>query len=117
MEILTTDQLIAKKCVQCAAGTAPYSAELSQQQLVNLPGWKLGDDKQSIFKTWIFSNFLQGLEFCNQVGSVAEEEQHHPDLHLTDYRHVRIDLATHSIDGLSESDFILAAKINSIEPQ
>ncbi|MDA8563387.1 4a-hydroxytetrahydrobiopterin dehydratase [Mariniblastus sp.] len=116
MEILSSDQLIAKKCEVCETGTDPYSVKHSQQQLDNLPGWELGDDQKNIFKTFTFSNFLQGLEFCNQVGAIAEEDQHHPDLHLTGYRNVRVEMTTHSIGGLSENDFILAAKIDSIEP-
>ena len=115
MEILTNGQLIAKSCEPCEAGTEPYSAGYSQQQLDNLPDWKLGDDQKSIFKTWTLSNFLQGLEFCNQIGVIAEIDQHHPDLHLTGYRNVRVELMTHSIGGLSENDFILAAKIDGIE--
>ena len=115
MEILTSDQLIARKCESCKSGVSPCSVALSQQQLENLPGWELGDDQKSIFKEWTFSNFLQGLEFCNRIGVVAEQEQHHPDLHLTGYRHVRVELMTHNIDGISKNDFILAAKINGVE--
>ena len=117
MEILTIDQLTARKCERCTAGAAPYSAELSQRQLVNLPGWELGDNNQGIFKTWVFSNFLEGLDFCNRIGAIAEEEQHHPDLHLTGYKYVRVEVMTHDIGGLSKNDFILAAKIDGIERQ
>ena len=115
MEILTSDQLIAQKCKRCEGSNSPCSVELSQQQLKNLPGWELGDDQKSISKTWTFSNFLQCLEFCNRIGVIAEEEQHHPDLHLTGYKYVRVDVMTHDIDGLSKNDFILAAKINRVE--
>jgi len=115
MKIQTIDQLAARKCEAFEGGIAPCSVAFTEQQLQNLPGWELSEDGKSIFKTWTLSNFLQGLDFCNQVGAIAEAEQHHPDLHLTGYRHVRVDLMTHDIDGLSENDFILAAKINGVE--
>jgi len=115
MEILTNDQLIAQKCKPCKGGTTACSVELSQRQLENLPGWQLSEDQKGIFKSYTFSNFVQGLEFCNRVGAVAEQEQHHPDLHLTGYKHVRVELMTHDIGGLSANDFILAAKINGVE--
>ena len=115
MDILTSDQLLARKCEPCKSDTPPCSVALSRQQLENLPGWELGDDQKSIFKVWTFSNFLECLAFFNQVGVVAERDQHHPDLHLTGYRNVRVEMMTHSIDGLSENDFILAAKIDGID--
>lgn len=115
MEILTSDQLMDQKCKPCQGGVPAYSVALSQQQLENLPGWELSEDQKSIFKSYTFSNFLQGLDFCNRVGTIAEQEQHHPDLHLTGYKHVRVELMTHDIGGLSANDFILAAKINGVE--
>lgn len=115
MEIQTSDQLIARKCKACEGGVAPCSVAFTRQQLENLPGWELAENGKSIFKKWTLSNFLEGLDFCNQVGSIAEADQHHPDLHLTGYRHVRVDLMTHSIGGLSANDFILAAKINHLD--
>jgi 4a-hydroxytetrahydrobiopterin dehydratase len=115
MEIQTSDQLKARKCEPCEGGVDPCSLSFTQEQLGKIPGWELGDDQKSIFKKWTFSNFVQSLDFCNRVGAIAEEDQHHPDLHLTGYRNVRVDLTTHAIGGLSENDFILAAKINQAE--
>ena len=62
-------------------------------------------------------NFMAGVEFFNKVAALAEEEGHHPDLHLEGYRQVAVELWTHAIGGLSENDFILAAKINQIPIQ
>ena len=115
MEIQTSDQLTARKCVPCEGGVAPCTLSFTQQQLGKLPGWELSEDGKLISKQWKFSNFMQSLDFCNRIGVIAEEDQHHPDLHLTGYRNVRVDLTTHAIDGLSENDFILAAKIDRVQ--
>lgn len=84
------------------------------QQLESLPGWYLTHENQRIRKDWKLENFLQSLEFFNAIGKVAEEEAHHPDLHLVSYREVSIEIWTHVVGGLSENDFILAAKIDQI---
>jgi 4a-hydroxytetrahydrobiopterin dehydratase len=82
--------------------------------LANVDGWELSADSQSISRSWTVKNFMAGIEFFNRVAALAEEEGHHPDLHLEGYRKVRIALSTHAIGGLSENDFILAAKINQL---
>ena len=115
MEIHTSQQLTAKKCEPCEGGVAAYSLEFAQQQLQNLDQWRLTDDNQRIRKDWNMKNFVQSLNFLNAVGEVAEAEAHHPDLHLEGYRNVRIEIWTHAIGGLSENDFILAAKIDQIQ--
>jgi 4a-hydroxytetrahydrobiopterin dehydratase len=116
MEIQTTAQLTAKKCVPCEGGVEPCTREFSIEQLTKLPGWQLSDDGKRIRKDWVLKNFVNSLDFFNQVGQIAETDQHHPDLHLTGYRNVQIEIWTHAIDGLSENDFILAAKIEAIAP-
>src|SRR5271157_4828349 len=80
-------------------------------------GWSLVPDGQRIRRSWTVRNFMAGVEFFNQVAALAEEEGHHPDLHLEGYRQVAVELWTHAIGGLSENDFILAAKINQIPIQ
>ncbi len=115
MQIQTSQQLSAKKCEPCEGGVAACPLEVSQQQLKNLDQWKLTPDNQRIVKTWTMKNFVQALNFFNAVGEVAEAEAHHPDLHLESYRNVRIEIWTHAIGGLSENDFILAAKIDQID--
>lgn len=114
MAVQTVDQLTQKKCKPCEGGVAPYSREESVEQLKKLSGWKLTDDGQRIRKEWTVKNFLAGLRFFNAVAEVAEADQHHPDLHLAEYRKVCIELWTHAIGGLSENDFILAAKIDQL---
>jgi 4a-hydroxytetrahydrobiopterin dehydratase len=82
--------------------------------LNDLPGWKLTDDGIRIRREWAFKNFVKGIDFINRVAELAEEEGHHPDLHLVGYRNVAIELWTHAIGGLSENDFITAAKIDDL---
>jgi 4a-hydroxytetrahydrobiopterin dehydratase len=110
----STAELVAKKCKPCEGGVAPYSREESVEQLKKLSGWKLTDDGQRIRKEWTVKNFLAGMKFFNEVAEVAETDQHHPDLHLTQYRKVAVELWTHAIGGLSENDFILAAKVDEL---
>ena len=88
--------------------------EQAQQHLASVPGWKLVRDGQRIRKEWVVKHFMAGLDFFNKVGALAEEEGHHPDLHIEGYRNVAIEIWTHAIGGLSENDFILAAKIERV---
>jgi 4a-hydroxytetrahydrobiopterin dehydratase len=90
------------------------AAEQVREYLRALPQWRLTDDGQRIRREWRVKDFLAGLDFFERVGKLAEEEGHHPDLHLTGYRNVAIELWTHAIGGLSENDFILAAKIDGV---
>jgi len=106
--------LTAKKCVACEGGVPPVSRSDAESLLRELPGWILSSKADSIEKKWTVKDFVAGMEFLNRVADLAEQEQHHPDVHLTGYRHVSIQLSTHAIGGLSENDFILAAKINQL---
>jgi 4a-hydroxytetrahydrobiopterin dehydratase len=85
-----------------------------RQYLATLPAWKLTEDGQRIRREWRVKNFPAVLDFFNRVGQVAEAEGHHPDLHLVGYRNAAIEIWTHAIGGLSENDFILAAKIDAL---
>ena len=114
MESQTAAQLTKKKCVPCEGGVPKYSLEESQAQLERLSGWRLTHDGQRIRKDWVVKHFLAGMEFFNSVAELAEEEGHHPDLHLEGYRNLGIEIYTHAIGGLSENDFILAAKIDEL---
>jgi 4a-hydroxytetrahydrobiopterin dehydratase len=117
MQTQTTDQLVAKKCVPCEGGVPRYSLEQAQAQLTTLKGWRLTHDGGRIRKDWTVKNFMAGLNFFNAVAWLAEADGHHPDLHLEGYRNVSIELWTHAIGGLSENDFILAAKIDQLPVQ
>ena len=112
MTTQTPEQLRAKKCEPCEGGVRPYAVDEAREQLARLTGWRLTHDNQRIRKDWTVKNFMAGLTFFNQVAEVAEHEGHHPDLHLEGYRKLWIELWTHAIGGLSENDFILAAKID-----
>ncbi|HEY2837922.1 MAG TPA: 4a-hydroxytetrahydrobiopterin dehydratase [Pirellulales bacterium] len=114
MSVQTAAELAAKKCVPCEGGVTPYTAEEAGQQLHSMVGWTLSPDGKRIRKEWIVKNFLAGMRFFEDVAALAEAEQHHPDLHLTSYRNVAIELWTHAIGGLSENDFILAVKIDRV---
>ncbi len=108
------DELRTKKCVPCEGGVPPLSGEEVRRLLDHLTGWRLTPDGQRIRREWWARNFQAGLDFFQQVGQLAEKEGHHPDLHLAGYRHVAIEIWTHAIGGLSENDFILAAKIDQL---
>lgn len=114
MQTQTVEQLTQKKCRPCEGGVEPYSLEESKAQLTKLAGWRLTDDNKRIRKEWTAKNFMAALDFFNRIASVAEADGHHPDLHLEGYRKVAIELWTHAIGGLSENDFILAAKIDRL---
>jgi 4a-hydroxytetrahydrobiopterin dehydratase len=114
MDIQTSSQLAEKKCVPCEGGVDPCPLPVAQRQLANLTGWRLTHDGQRIRKDWVVTNFMAGLRFFEQVAQIAEQDGHHPDLHLEGYRNVCIEIWTHAIGGLSENDFILAAKIDQV---
>ena len=109
IEILRT-----KKCVPCEGGVPPVSRAEAERLLKDLPGWRLTDDGVRIRREWVAKNFMAAIEFFNQVAALAEDEGHHPDLHLAGYRNVAVELWTHAIGGLSENDFISAAKIDQL---
>jgi 4a-hydroxytetrahydrobiopterin dehydratase len=109
---MPTQQLAAKKCRPCEGGVAKYSPQEAVGQLDQLTDWRLTRSGERIRKEWVAEDFTAALEFFNRVAELAEEEGHHPDLHLEGYRNMSIELWTHAIGGLSENDFILAAKID-----
>lgn len=110
----TADELTRKKCVPCEGGVPKLTLEEAQAHLASVPGWTLTADGQRIRREWTVRKFTDGLEFFRAVGALAEEEGHHPDLHLVGYRNLAIEIWTHAIGGLSENDFILAAKIDQL---
>ena len=112
MAVQSPEQLAKKKCEPCEGGVRPYSREEAKSQLQQLEGWTLTPDGKRIRKEWKVKDFMAGIDFFNRCAELAEEEGHHPDLHLEGYRNVSIELWTHAIGGLSENDFILAAKID-----
>ncbi len=114
MAIDSVEQLRTKKCVPCEGGVPPVPRDEVERLLRDLPGWHLTGDGIRIRREWVVKNFMAGMKFFNLVAELAEDEGHHPDLHLTGYRNVAIELWTHAIGGLSENDFITAAKIDQL---
>ncbi len=110
----TATELTRKHCAPCEGGIPPLPPDRVRDYLSSLPGWQLTADGRRIRKEWRVKNFVAGLDFFNRIGQLAEEEGHHPDLHLTAYRDVAVELWTHAIGGLSENDFIVAAKIEQV---
>jgi 4a-hydroxytetrahydrobiopterin dehydratase len=101
--------LADKHCVPCRGGIPPLKGEALRPYAEQLSGWKVIDEHH-ITKTFLFPDFKQALEFVNRAGAVAEAEGHHPDILLA-WGKAEVKTYTHKIDGLTESDFILAAKI------
>jgi 4a-hydroxytetrahydrobiopterin dehydratase len=114
MSLASHESLTHKKCVPCEGGVPKLTPAEVDDLLKSLPGWHPTRDGQRIRREWKVKNFLAGIDFFNKVAALAEEEDHHPDLHLEGYRNVAVELSTHAIGGLSENDFILAAKIDEI---
>jgi len=108
------NELVQKKCKPCEGGVPPVSQAEAKRLLQVLPGWKLTADGKAIRKEWRVKDFLTAIDFFQRVAQIAEAEDHHPDLHLTGYRNLAIELSTHALDGLSENDFILAARIDQL---
>lgn len=79
-----------------------------------IPEWSVNDEGMQIERKWTLKNFVQCVELLNRVAELAEGEGHHPDFHLTSYRKLRIVLSTHAVGGLTENDFIMAAKIDQL---
>lgn len=105
--------LADKKCIACEGGVPPLEGDELKTIFSELGGdWKIVHEHH-LEKEFQFKDFKEALEFTNKVGNLAEQEEHHPDIHLS-WGKVRIVLWTHKINGLSESDFILAAKIDRI---
>ena len=112
----SASDLASQKCLPCEGGVPKMSHEEANVHLSALPEWQLSDDGTRIQRDWQLTTFRDGIRLINNVGALAEREQHHPDLHLVSYRQVCIELTTHAIGGLSMNDFILAAKIDAIAP-
>ena len=108
------NDLLNKKCVPCEGGVLPFDVSEIHKFQKKVDGWDILKDKKNIFflnKKFIFKNFLESQNFVNKVSSISEEEGHHPDISFG-WGYAKINITTHAIEGLSENDFILAAKID-----
>jgi 4a-hydroxytetrahydrobiopterin dehydratase len=103
--------LADQHCVACTAGTPPLTDAEIKPLIEQTPGWAL--DEGHLTKAFTFPNFVEAVDFVNRITPVAEAEGHHPDLHVA-WGKVRVELWTHKINGLTESDFVMAAKIDQV---
>jgi 4a-hydroxytetrahydrobiopterin dehydratase len=104
--------LVAARCRACEGDVEKLTPAEANEQFAAISGWRFSADGTRLRKDWRVENFLAGIEFFERVAELAEAEGHHPDLHLEGYRNLWIELSTHAVGGLSENDFILAAKID-----
>lgn len=109
--------LLHKKCVPCEGGTDPLTSDEILELTPQVPEWQVSADGKSISREFVFEDFVEALVFITDVGHVAEEEGHHPDLNLHSYKKVLVTLSTMAIKGLSENDFIMAAKIDQVKAE
>lgn len=104
-----------KHCVPCEGGAPPFSNSQENENIAKVKNWSLiRDGEHKIRKQFTFRDFKGSMKFVNKVADIAEEEQHHPDIYIF-YNKVQLDLFTHAVGGLSENDFIMAAKIDELE--
>ena len=111
-----TEDLTKKKCVPCEGGVIPFDISEIHVYQKKIDGWDILKNEKKIFhlhKKYIFKNFLDSQSFINKVGEISENEGHHPDI-LFGWGYAEIKITTHAIEGLSENDFILAAKIDQL---
>ena len=108
--------LTEKKCLPCEGGVLPFDISEIHKYQKKVDGWDLTKDNKEVFflsKKFNFDNFLESQKFVNEVGKISEEEGHHPDISFG-WGYAEIKITTHAIKGISENDFILAAKIDKI---
>jgi len=110
------NDLLNKKCVPCEGGVLPFDISEIHKYQKKVDGWNILKDEKKIFflnKKFQFKNFLDSQNFVNKVGQISENEGHHPDISFG-WGYAEIKITTHAIEGLSENDFILAAKIDQL---
>ena len=110
------NDLLNKKCAPCEGGVLPFDISEIHKYQKKVDGWNINENAEKIFfleKTFKFKNFKDSQIFVNKVGKISEEEGHHPDI-IFGWGYAKINITTHAIKGLSENDFILAAKIDGI---
>jgi len=105
------EELARRKCAPCEGGVAPYGAEEARAMLAQLKGWILEDGK--LVKLYPFGNYYQTMAFVNALAWVSHREDHHPDLQVG-YNQCRVAYWTHAVSGLTENDFICAAKCDAL---
>lgn len=102
------------KCVGCEGGIPPLTAAEIKKLLPQINHWQVANDHKSIARNFKFKNFYQSMAFVNAVAWIANQENHHPDLEVG-YNYCLVKFTTHAVDGLTQNDFICAAKIDALE--
>lgn len=105
--------IIARHCTPCEGRAVPLLRTEAETWMKEIPGWQLWPDGKMISREYTFKNFADAFAFATKIAAIAEEEGHHPDL-LISWGEAGVELSTHAIGGLSENDFIVAAKIDSL---
>ena len=100
-------------CVPCRGGVSPLSEDQARAFLIETPGWTLVDGATRLMREYKFSNFAQAQDFVNKIGTLAEAQNHHPDI-AYGWGYAKLEILTHTINGLHQNDFILAAKIDAL---
>ena len=111
-----SQSLARQHCEPCDAKTPRIGRAEAERLRLSIPAWRLKGAATRLVREWTLKDFRAALALANEIGQIAEEEGHHPDLHLTDYKRLRVELSTHAIQGLSRNDFVLAAKIDQVAP-
>lgn len=106
--------LARRRCRACSGGEEPFDSAVAAQWAQLLPHWRLLDQARRLQREWIAPDFAAAVAAIVAIALRAEQADHHPDIHLERYRHLRLELTTHAIGGLSENDFILAAQIEEL---
>lgn len=106
-----SDTLLQKKCIPCEIGTPPLSSDQAEILRQQVASWTIVDN--NLTKEFKFEDFATALVFVNKIGAIAEEEGHHPDIFLS-WGKVKVSLTTHAAKGLTENDFVIAAKIDQL---
>lgn len=109
----TEDKLTRRQCKPCEGGVTPLTREEAQATLKQIAGWALSDDGKAIYRRFQFKNFYQTMAFINAMAWIANTQDHHPDF-SAGYNYCLVNYTTHAIGGLSENDFICAAKITAL---
>lgn len=106
-------ELHEKRCLACEAGVKPLNREEINVLLAQIPEWTVNEDATKISRRFTFKNFYVTMNFVNAIAWIAHQEKHHPDMEVG-YNYCAVNYSTHAIEGLSENDFICAAKVNAL---
>ena len=114
LDVPMLDDLLNGHCYEYPKGSPGLNHADIAERIPLVPNWELVDDGKAIRFSRRLANFVTAIDLVNQVAALAEEQQHHPDIRIHGYRNLVLDFSTHSIGGLTDNDFIMAAKINRL---